>query len=140
MADIDQEHVHSWLRRSNHILSGGDKLHCRVIQLSTSPPISWLVPLLVPIEHLRDLVGHGTHAAPPTVSVVNELNERVYVRSASPTSGDDCIRDKGNLLFSLFHGTVRGDHESEREFRFVEERMGGRNSVDGRTLVRWVGI
>ena len=90
-----------------------------------------LIPLLVPIEHLRDLVGHRTHATPPTVSVVNELNEWVYVRSASPTSGDDCICDEGNRFFSLFHGTVRDDHESKREFGFVEERVGGRNSVDG---------
>ena len=27
MADVDQEHVYSGLRGSNHILSGGDKFH-----------------------------------------------------------------------------------------------------------------
>jgi hypothetical protein len=44
------------------------------------------------------------------------------------------------LLFSLFHGTVGGNYQSKREFRFIEERIGGRNRVNGRTLVRWVGI
>jgi len=103
VADIDQEHVHSWLRRSNHILSGSDELHGRVIQLGTRPPISRLVPLLVPIKQLRDFVGHRTHATPPTVSIVNELDERVDVCPASPTPGDDGIGDKWNLLFTVLH-------------------------------------
>jgi hypothetical protein len=103
MADIDQEHVHSWLRRSNHILSGSDELHNRVIQLRTGPSVSRLAPLLVPIKQLRDLVGHRTHATPPTVSVVNKLDERVDVRSASPTPGNNRIGDKWNLFFTLFY-------------------------------------
>ena len=103
VADIDQEHVHSWLRRSNHVLSGGDEFHGRIIQLSTSPSVSRLVPLLVPIEQLGDLVGHRTHAAPPTVSIVNELDERIDVCSASPTPGNDRIGDKWDLLFALFY-------------------------------------
>ena len=131
VADIDQEHVNRWLRGSDHIFSRGDELHDRVIQLRTSPSISRLVPLLVPIKHLRDLVGHRTHATPPTVPIVNELNERVNVCSASPTPRNDRISDKRDLFFALFHGAVGGDHESKREFCFVEERMGGRDGVDG---------
>ena len=131
MADIDQEHVNCWLRRSNHIFGRGNELHNRVIQLRASPPVSRLVPLLVPIKHLRDFVGHRTHATPPTVPVVNELNERVNVRSASPTPGNNCIGDKWDLLFALFYGAIGGNHESKREFCFVEECVGGRNGVDG---------
>lgn len=140
VADIDQEHVYRWLRRSNHILGGSDEFNNRVIQLGTSPPISRLAPLLVPIEHLRNLVGHRTHATPPTISVVDELDKRVDVRSASPTPGNNRIGDKRNLFFTLFYRTVGSDHESKRQLCFVEECVGGRNSVDGRPLVRWIGV
>ena len=102
VTDIDQEHIHSWLRRSDHILSGSDEFHDGIIQLGTSPPISRLVPLLVPIKQLRDLVGHRTHATSPTVPVINELDERVDVCPASPTPGNNCIGDKWNLLFAFF--------------------------------------
>ena len=140
VANVDQEHVHRWLGGPNHILGGSDEFYGRVIQLSTGPPISGLVPLLVPIKQLRDLVGHRTHATPPTVSIVNELNERVDVCPASPTPGDNCIGDKWNLFFALFYRTVGSDHESERELRFVEECVGGRNGIDGRTLIGRVGV
>jgi hypothetical protein len=103
MADINQEHVHSWLRRSNHILSRSDELHDRIIQLSTSPPISRLIPLLIPIKQLGDLVGHRTHATPPPVPIVDELDEGVNVCSTSPTAGDNRICDKRNWFFALFH-------------------------------------
>ena len=131
MADVDQEHIYSWLGRSDHVLSGSDKLHDRVIKFSASPPISRLVSLLVPIKQLRDLIGHRTHATPPAVSIVDELDEGVDVRSAPATPGDNRIGDERYLLLALFHCAVGGDHESERELGFIEERVCGRNSVYG---------
>ena len=65
MADIDQEYVYSWLGRSNHVFCRGHEFDNGVVEFSACPPISRLIPYLVPIEELRDFVRELTHATTP---------------------------------------------------------------------------
>lgn len=44
MANVDEENVYRGLGRANHILSRSNEFDDTMIQLSTSPPVVWLVP------------------------------------------------------------------------------------------------
>jgi hypothetical protein len=65
MADVDQEYVDSGLRRANHVFCWGDKLDDRLVKLCASPSVTRDIADGIPIEKLRNLVRHGTHAASP---------------------------------------------------------------------------
>ena len=56
MADVDEEAVEDWLRGANHILGWSNKFNNRVVKFCPSPAITWLIPFLVPIKHLRNLI------------------------------------------------------------------------------------
>ena len=77
IANVDEVDVHRGLRWADHILRWCNVFDNTMIQFSASPPVSWLVPGLVPVEKLWNLVRQGTHTAAPTVGHCQAMMERV---------------------------------------------------------------
>ena len=103
MADVDEEAVEDWLRGANHILRRSDKLNDGVVQLGSRPSVTRLVLLLIPVKHLRDLVRHTAQCTPPPVPTIYKLHKRVDVSSASATTRNNSVRDKGDRLVTLLN-------------------------------------
>jgi hypothetical protein len=84
MADVDQENIDSGLGGPNHILGRCNKLDDRVVKFGPCPPVARLVASLVPVEQLRNFVGHVAHAASPSVDMSNSAPYILKVRK-TPT-------------------------------------------------------
>lgn len=73
MARVNQEAVEYRLGRADHVLCWHNEVNDGVVQLHTLPTVSRLIALLVPVEHLRDLIAHRAKRAPPTIPTINEF-------------------------------------------------------------------
>lgn len=79
MAHVDEEAVEHRLRRAHHVFRRHNVLDGAVVELRACPAVARLVALLVPVEHLQDLVAHGAERAPPVFPAVDELHEGIDV-------------------------------------------------------------
>jgi hypothetical protein len=64
-ADIDEEDQAVWWRGPDHVFCASLELDDGVVELGTGPAVTRGVGRRVPIEHLRNVVGHGADAALP---------------------------------------------------------------------------
>lgn len=150
------------LSQTDHILCWSDKLYDRVVQLCPSPSIGGLTFDLIPVKQLRHVIREITHAALPSMASLDEGDVRVDVRPTSTTSSDHRIGHHRDLVLSIEVGrsvpsrclSIEGcgtyisrldtavwrDDQGEREFGFGQERIGGRDDVDSRSLIGWIRI
>ena len=101
---VNEEDVSERLGRSDHVLCWRYKVHDRMIEFRSLPPIRRLIVCLIPIEQLRDLIAQVTHAAFPSVSVFQESDVGVDVRSATTTASYHSVGNDGNGVLGFVLG------------------------------------
>lgn len=131
-----------WHSKTYHVLGWRDELDNAVVELCSLPPVRRLVLTLVPVKELRNIVGQSTHAAFPPVASLNERNERVDVRSASPAAGNAVVFDDGHgaVTKRLAYTAVRRENEREGELALAQEALTLGHSVKRAAFVGWVGV
>jgi hypothetical protein len=106
-----------------------------MVQLGSLPSVDTLLSSSVPVESLRNVIGEVTHVTPPSVALVQKGNIRVDVRPAASASGNDLVLDDRYGVLIVVERTVGLDHKRKGQLGFLEERIGGGNSVEGRSEI-----
>lgn len=102
MADINQDNIHSRLRRPHHVLSWRDKLDGGVVELVACPAVTRLVAHLVPVEELGNLVRHVAQTtAPPIPSTISLAQLSLHHIAISTHRFPPSINCTKGLIYAL---------------------------------------